>query len=241
MCGRTTLTFSRDALAQLLDVDEVDAPELPISWNVAPTQPVYTVATSSGGKRKLGALRWGLVPSWAKDPRIGTRLINARSETLTKRPVFRSLISTRRALLPVSGFYEWRRPVPGSPALKQPFYFHRADDEPLVFAGLWDLWLDAEGRPLRSCTIITTTANGAVAPVHSRMPVVVPAGAWDEWLSPGPLGAGRLHELLAPAPDDLLDARPVGSAVNRAQNDGPELVNPVTFADARATTLLTSP
>jgi putative SOS response-associated peptidase YedK len=140
VCGRTTSTFRTDTLARLLDIDEVDAPELPISWNVAPTQPIYAVATSSNGARKLRALRWGLLPSWARDPRIGARLINARSETLVQRPAFRSLVGTRRALLPVSGFYEWRRPEPGSPAPKQPFYFHRADGEPLVFAGLWDLW-----------------------------------------------------------------------------------------------------
>jgi len=187
VCGRTSSTAPRDTLARLLDVEEVDAPELPISWNVAPTQPVYAVATSSSGMRKLRALRWGLVPSWAKDPRIGARLINARSETLTKRPAFASLISTRRALLPFSGFYEWRRPEPGPPASKQPFYFHGADGQPLVFAGLWDLWLDAEGRPIRSCTIIMTSANKTMAPVHHRMPVVLPRGAWDEWLRPGPL------------------------------------------------------
>jgi putative SOS response-associated peptidase YedK len=152
VCGRATSTTPRDTIARLLDVEEVEAPELPINWNVAPTQPVYALATSSGGVR---ALRWGLVPSWAKDPRIGARLINARSETLTKRPAFRSLVSTRRGLLPVSGFYEWGRPEPGSPALKQPVYFHRADGEPLVFAGLWDLWHDADGRPLRSCTLLS--------------------------------------------------------------------------------------
>jgi putative SOS response-associated peptidase YedK len=140
VCGRTTSTTPRDTLAQLLDVDEVDTPELPISWNVAPTQPVYAVATSSSGTRKLRALRWGLVPSWTQDPRIGAKLINARSDTLAQRPAFRPNVSTRRALLPVSGFYEWRRPQPGNSSLKQPFYFHRADDEPLVFAGLWDLW-----------------------------------------------------------------------------------------------------
>jgi putative SOS response-associated peptidase YedK len=223
VCGRTTSTTPRDTLAQLLDVDEVDAPELPISWNVAPTQPIYAVATSSNGNRKLRALRWGLVPSWAKDPRIGAKLINARSETLAQRPAFRPLVSTRRALLPVSGFYEWRRPDTSAPASKQPFYFHSADDEPLVFAALWDLWLDAEGRPLRSCTIITTAANKTMAPVHHRMPVILPRGVWDEWLRPGPLGRARLNELLAPAPDDLLDLHPVGSAVNSARNDDPEL------------------
>jgi putative SOS response-associated peptidase YedK len=215
----------------LLDVHEVEAPELPISWNVAPTQPVYAVATSSRGATKLRALRWGLVPSWAKDPRIGGRLINARAETLTNRPAYRSLITTRRALLPFSGFYEWSRPEPGAPGLKQPFYFRRIDGLPLVFAGLWDMWLDAGGRPLRSCTIITTIANETMAHVHHRMPVILPPGVWDEWLRPERLGRARLDELLVPAPDDLLAVHPVTSAVNNARNDGPQLLVPVTLPD----------
>ncbi|MGA3221498.1 MAG: SOS response-associated peptidase [Acidimicrobiales bacterium] len=227
MCGRTTSTIPRDTLARILEIDEVEAPELPISWNVAPTQPVYTVAKSAGGARRLRALRWGLVPSWAKDPRVGSRLINARSETLAKRPAFRSLVRARRALVPVSGFYEWRRATPGDQAGKQPFYFHRADDRPLVLAGLWDLWLDAESRPLRTCTIITTVANRTMAPVHHRMPVVVAADSWEEWLRPEPLRPSRLSELLAPAPNDLLDTYPVTTAVNKAGNDGPELVLPI--------------
>jgi putative SOS response-associated peptidase YedK len=130
-------------------------------------------------------------------------------------------------LVPVSGFYEWRRPTPGNQAGKQPFYFQRADGGPLALAGLWDLWLDAEGRPLRTCTIITTAANRTMAPVHHRMPVVVAPDAWEEWLRPEPLRPSRLSELLAPAPDDLLDAHPVTTAVNKAGNDGPELVLPL--------------
>ncbi len=227
MCGRATSTTARDTLARLLDVEQVVAPELPFSWNVAPTQPVYAVATSSGGARKLRALRWGLVPSWAKDQRIGVRLINARSETLTTRPAFSSLIRTRRALVTVSGFYEWRRPAPGLPSGKQPFYFHRCDRQPLVFAGLWDIWHDAEGQPLRSCTILTTAANKTMVPVHHRMPVVLPQSAWDEWLCPGPLARTRLDELLAPGPDELLQASPVSAAVNDTRTDGPELIVPL--------------
>lgn len=227
MCGRTTSTIPRDTLARVLEVDEVEAPELPISWNVAPTQPVYAVAVSSGGARRLRAMRWGLVPSWAKDPRVGSRLINARSETLTKKPAFRPLLRARRALVPVTGFYEWRRPQPGEAAGKQPFYFHSADDEPLVLAGLWDLWRDAEGAALRTCTIITTAANRTMAPVHHRMPVVVDRRDWQEWLRPEPLRPGRLEELLVPAPEGVLDAYPVSTAVNKASNDGPQLLEKV--------------
>ena len=226
MCGRMTATAPRDTLARVLDVDEVEAPDLPISWNVAPTQPVYLVATSSGGTRRLRALRWGLIPNWAKDPRIGGRLINARAETLSQKPAFRSLVDRRRALLPVSGFYEWRRPAPDNGNVKQPFYFRRPDGGLLVFAALWDLWLDAEERPLRSCTIITTSANKTMAPVHQRMPVVLARESWDEWLEPGPLRIGRLAQLLVPAPEESLDAYPVGDDVNKAVNDGPELIEP---------------
>jgi len=224
VCGRTTSTTPRDILARLLDVDEVEAPELPARWNVTPTQPVYAVAISSTGARKLRALKWGLIPSWAKDPRIGSRLINARAETLDQRPAYRSLLASRRALLPVSGFYEWRRPEPGEPATKWPFYFYRADGQPLVFAGLWDIWYDAEGRPIRTCTIVTTAANSTMASVHHRMPVILARHDWDEWLKPGPLSPSHLAGLLVPAPDELLDGYPVGPAVSSARNDGPELI-----------------
>ena len=223
----------RDTLSRVLDVDEVGTPELPISWNVAPTQPVYTVATSSDGVRKLRALRWGLVPSWSKGPRTGARFINARSETLGQRPAFRSLLAARRALLPFSGFYEWARAEPRERKAGQPFYFHHADGEPLVFAGLWDIWSDAEGRPLRSCTIITTAANATLAPVHHRMPVVLAPEQWDEWLRPGPLRPSRLAELLTPAPEGLLDVHPVSTAVNKALNDGPELILPLPGSASR--------
>ncbi len=221
-----TATTPKDTLARLLEVDEVDAPDLPVSWNVAPTQPVYVVATSSSGARRLRALRWGLVPNWAKDPRIAAKLINARAETLSKRPAFRSLVARRRALVPVSGFYEWRGQPPGARNPRQPFYFRRPGAEPLVFAGLWDVWFDAEDRPLRTCTVITTTANKTMTPVHHRMPVVLSPGHWDEWLNPEPLRPGRLAELLVPAPEGLLKSFPVGLAVNSALNDGPELVEP---------------
>jgi putative SOS response-associated peptidase YedK len=227
VCGRTTSTASRDSLAQLLDVDEVDAPELPVSWNVAPTQPVYSVRTRSSGARKLEALRWGLVPRWANDTRIGAKLINARSETLSDKPAFRSLLMSHRVLLPFSGFYEWRRPRYGPGKRSQPFYFHRSDGQPLVFAGLWDLWLGPEDQPLRSCTIITTKANVTMAPVHHRMPVILPRRAWDEWTRPGAIGPQRLERLLVPAPDDLLVAHPVGPGVNNANHNGVELVAPV--------------
>ncbi len=238
MCGRTTSTVPRDTLARLLSVDEVDTEELPTSWNVAPTQPVYGVAVSSSGTRELRAMRWGLVPSWAHDPRIGSRLINARAETLDERPAFRTLLARRRALLPFSGFYEWRRSGNERVGRSQPHYFCRSDGQPLVFAGLWDIWRDAEGQPLRSCTIITTTANALVASLHSRMPVVLPESSWDEWLRAEPPSQDELRRLFAPTPDGVLTSWLVGLAVNNARVNRPELTLPaaeqpeaLTFAD----------
>ena len=142
------------------------------------------------------------------------------------KPAFRSLVERRRALVPVSGFYEWRRPGPENGDGKQPFYFHRPDGAPLVFAGLWDLWVDAEWRPLRSFTVITTAANKTMAPVHHRMPAVLFPEDWDEWLHPGPLRTGRLADLLVPAPEEALVAYRVGNGVNKSANDGPELIEP---------------
>jgi putative SOS response-associated peptidase YedK len=143
-------------------------------------------------------MRWGLVPSWADDPRIGSRLINARAETLDQKPAFRTLLARRRALLPFSGFYEWHRTGTQRVGRSQPHYFCRVDGQPLVFPGLWDTWRDAEGQPLRSCTIITTAANAVVASVHRRMPVILPESSWDEWLRPEPHGRDDLRRLLAP-------------------------------------------
>lgn len=233
MCGRTASALSRDEAAHLLDVAQVDAPELPKRWNVAPTQDLYVAATTSEGTRKLRALRWGLVPSWADDPTIGSRLINARAETLTTKPAFRPLINRRRALIAVSGFYEWRRAEPGDKGRGRPHYFHGGSGEPLVFAGLWDIWYDAEGRALRTFTIITTKANRTVARVHHRMPAILSPGRWEEWLSPVSLSAQRLEALLAPASDDLLSFHAVGTAVNSTKNDGPSLVLPLAEVELR--------
>ena len=221
-----TATIPKDRLGRLLDADDAEAPDLPPSWNVAPTQPAYVVAGTSSGARRLRALRWGLVPNWSHGPAIGAKLINARAETIGGKPAFRSLVERRRALVPVSGFYEWRRPGPENGDSKEPFYFHRPDGAPLVFAGLWDLWVDAGSRPLRSFTIITTAANKTVARVHHRMPAVLFPEHWDEWLHPGPLRKGRLADLLVPAPEEALVVYRVGTGVNKSANDGPELIEP---------------
>jgi putative SOS response-associated peptidase YedK len=223
VCGRLTATISRYDLASVFSVDEVEAPELPARWNVAPSQDLYMVTADPSGARKLVSARWGLVPSWAPGPGGGSRLINARAETLAQRPAYREALMARRALLPVTGFFEWRRPGPGAPGAKIPFYFRPKGDGPLVIAGLWETWRGPEGIALRTCTIVTTAANEAVARAHHRMPVILPVDVWDEWLCPRPLPPARLHRLLVPAPCDGLELWPVSSAVNSARHDGPGL------------------
>jgi putative SOS response-associated peptidase YedK len=225
VCGRAASTTSRDRLAELLHITEVEAPELPINYNVAPTQDIYVAATASNGERKLRALRWGLVPHWAKDPRKS--FINARAETVADKPAFRSSIRSKRALCPLDGYYEWWRPPAGVKAAKQPYYFGAGSATPLAVAALYDLWHDAEGKPWRTVSLITTAANATMAPVHSRMPVILAPETWDEWLRPGPIETSRLDELLVPAPNDLLVRWPVSSAVNSAKNNGPELIEPL--------------
>lgn len=222
--------MSRYDLAEAFRVDEVAAPDLPPRWNVAPTQDLYIVRGRGDGRRVLNAARWGLVPSWAEHPKIGSRLINARAESLSDRPAYRTALQARRALVPVSGFYEWQRPAPGGPTRKRPFYFCRADGQPLALAGLWEVWAGPGKRPLCTCTIITTKANPVMAPVHHRMPVVLPPGSWDEWLAPGPLGEGRLGRLLEASGDTFLRRRPVSDAVNHAANDAPQLIDEVAEA-----------
>jgi putative SOS response-associated peptidase YedK len=217
-------------LADRFHVDEMVLADIPPRWNVAPTQPVVTIASSRDGKtRRLGEMRWGLVPNWAKDPTIGNRMINARADKLRTSTAFAKAFETRRCIIPASGFYEWQKleAGPGRKVARKPFYVHTKDGSPLALAGLWEVWYDAEDKPLRSCTIITTEPNAVVAPIHDRMPVVLPEGAWDRWLRPEPLTDKQQTDMLGPAPRRLLMLTEVGSAVNSPANDGPELVEPV--------------
>ena len=229
VCGRTTSTTPTDRSVRLLDVDEVDTPELPIRWNVTPTQAVYALIGDRRGARALSARRWGLVPHWSSGPRTGSRLINARGETAAQRPTFREAVRQRRTAPVFDGFYEWRRPGPAENGQAQPFYFYPADGQPLVLAGLWDAWYDVRHRPLRTCAIVTTTANATMAPVHHRMPVVLPRETWDDRLGQGALNPSRLDEFFQPAPEGVLRCHQVGAAVTGARGDGPDLVTPRTL------------
>src|SRR5262245_35107324 len=174
MCGRFTLATSRAQLADLFRL--AGGPELPLRYNIAPTQPVPVVRAAGDG-RALALARWGLIPRWATDPAIGNRLINARSETVAEKPSFRDAFRKRRCLIPATGFYEWAKTAGG----KQPYHFRLLDGRPFAFAGLWERW-DRGGEPVESCTILTTAANAVVRPVHERMPVILPAEAFAAWL-----------------------------------------------------------
>ncbi len=220
MCGRFTLFLDAETLRDEFGLVEVPG-DYTARYNIAPTMPLAVVTQAEN--RKVEWMRWGLVPSWAKDPEIGNKLINARSETLLEKPSFRNAFHRRRCLILADGFYEWKRGEGKTPSI--PYYFRLADGKPFAFAGLWELWRSPEGDELRTCTIITCAANELVAQVHNRMPVMLPADRSFDWLLPGP--AEKLQGLLAPLDPALMSAHPVSRAVNTPARDGPELILPV--------------
>ncbi len=229
MCGRFVSASPPDELARYFGAVPTET-ALEDNYNVAPTNPVYAVRADHG-HRALVLLRWGLVPPWADDVKIGSRMINARAETIASKPAFRRAFQRRRCLVPADAFYEWKK-IPGQKA-KQPYAIVRADGDPLVFAGIWERWApkDAEGRwiddeRLETCSIITTAANPTMAEVHDRMPAMIPAARWDDWLDPDS-EPSSLTELLVPAPDDLLRLHKISTAVNNVRNNGPRLLDPV--------------
>ena len=231
MCGRFVAASTPDEIATYFSAEA--APELAIEphWNVAPTTDVFVVL-ADGQARRVAAHHWGLVPFWAKDVKVGNRMINARAETLATNGAFKHAFAKRRCIVPADGFYEWHK-VPGQ-KVKQPYFIHRPDDEPFAFAGLWEEWkgprpaadappTDPPAERLRSTTIITTTANEAMAAIHDRMPVILPASAWAAWLDPEDDDIATLGRLLVPAPASLTVLRPVSTEVNSVRNDGPQL------------------
>jgi putative SOS response-associated peptidase YedK len=235
MCGRFVSSSTADEIAHHFDARSVPEAALPPSWNVAPTADVAVVLEGPDG-RIVALHHWGLVPIWAESPKVGARMINARAEGLDAKPAFKHAFRRRRCIVPADGFYEWRT-IPGQ-KVKQPYFVTRADGEMLAFAGLWEEWRgparDGAER-LRSTTIITTAANETMAPVHDRMPVILPEGAWDRWLDPGETDVHALGGLLVPAPPDLLQLRPVGRAVGNVRNQGPHLIDEVVLDPALET------
>lgn len=230
MCGRYTSSATMEDLAKIFQVEEIRTDPLPARYNVAPTLPVYAVAIRRE-HRALGTFKWGLVPSWAKNPSTGNRMINARAEGIETKPAYRSALARRRCLIPADAFYEWQRRTAGDgrPAGKLPYAIRRRDGQPMAFAGLWEVWRDPENPdadPLRTCAIVTTEANDLMAPIHDRMPVVLDPGDWDQWLDPH-VAAEKAQRLLVPAPSDWFEVFPVSSRVNNVANDGPELLDPI--------------
>ncbi len=225
MCGRFVSTAPPDEIARYFDVDVLPEEVLEPSYNVAPTNDVYVVF-EAGGLRRLEAMHWGLVPFWAKDVKIGNRMINARSETLAERNAFRHAFRKRRCLIPADGFYEWR--ARSGERRKQPFYIHQADDGLLAFAGLWETWRPEEDAPERllSCTIITGPPNAKVAVLHDRMPVILPSSTWSTWLDPD-RDAKDVCGLLLPASPELIELHAVGLEVNNPRNKGARLIEAV--------------
>jgi putative SOS response-associated peptidase YedK len=189
-------------------------------FNIAPTQPVAVVAND--GKHQLDFFVWGLIPFWAKDPGIGSRMINARAETLQEKPAFRNAFRRRRCLILADGFYEWRKDAGG----KTPMYLRLANGKPFAFAGLWEAWNSPEGTEVLSCTIITTEPNELVATIHNRMPVILPEEAYSQWLQSWEMDPGSLVQLLKPHPSQAMQAYAVSPLVNNPSNDLPEAIAP---------------
>ena len=214
MCGRYTLKADGRSIAKLLDLPGDF--ELEPRYNIAPTQQIPVVLKDGVEEsRRLEMMHWGLVPSWAKDPSIGSRMINARSETIAEKPSFRGPFRKRRALIPADGYYEWQKQNSGP---KQPYYFTVECAEPFAFAGIWESWRGSGGETVQSCAIITTAPNDLAAEVHDRMPVILPEEGYERWLDPD-AGTEELLSLLGSYPAAKMDARPVSLYVNRPTND----------------------
>jgi putative SOS response-associated peptidase YedK len=251
MCGRYASARTRIELLEEFEVerDRVSEPLEP-DYNVAPTKGVYAVLTrrprerqdtdepapgeapAPAEARELRVVRWGLVPFWAKDPSIGSRMINARAETVSVKPSFRRAFARRRCLLPADGYYEWHRPGDDAKAAKQPYYFYPADGSSLALAGLYELWRNREfpdDHPdawLWTSTIITTSAPDEIGRIHDRMPMVIRPELWADWLDPGNSDTADLLGLMAPAGASGLITRPVSTEVNSVRNNGPALIEP---------------
>ena len=222
MCGRFTLQIPAELLAELFGLSE--PPDLPARYNIAPTQQVAVIRQRDGGGNRLDFLKWGLIPSWAKDPSIGSRMINARSETLEEKPAFRAPFKLRRCLVLASGFYEWQD-LGGK---KIPRYFRLKDGGPMVFAGLWECWKGASGANVESCTILTTAANALIEPLHIRMPVILQPRDFPIWLERSLTDTGQLKRLCQPYPAENMEGWTVSTLANSPKNDVPALIEPVT-------------
>ncbi|KOP22970.1 hypothetical protein AMR41_29260 [Hapalosiphon sp. MRB220] len=219
MCGRFTLSAFPEVLSQIFEVEKI--PDFKPQYNIAPTQMVLVVLyNSENHKREIQQLRWGLIPSWAKDQSMGAKLINARAETVAEKPAFRRAFKYQRCLLVADGFYEWRK----QEGKKQPYYFRLLSEKPFAFAGLWEEWQSPEQEQIKSCTILTTQANELVEQVHDRMPVILQQETYDLWLDPQVHDRELLQPLLHPYPSETMTSYPVTTLVNSPKNNSPECI-----------------
>jgi putative SOS response-associated peptidase YedK len=222
MCGRFTLFEADKILSKEFGVSCI--PPLSPRYNISPTQPIAAVRTPhTGTGREVALLRWGLIPSWSKDPAIGNRLINARAETAREKPSFRNAFKRHRCLIPTNGFYEWQRLERG----KQPYFIRMRDERIFSFAGLWDRWENPEEGAIETCTILTTAANAVLAPIHDRMPVILPSTEYDRWLDTSLKDTDSLTPLLVPFPPDEMLAFPVSPRVNTPALDDMGCIAPL--------------
>lgn len=233
MCGRYVSATPPDQIAAYFGADALGETLVEPNYNVAPTTQVSVVYEprptddQPESLRTLDLFKWGLIPFWAKDEKIGNRMINARSETAAEKNSFKRSLASRRCIIPADGFYEWKK-LPDSKT-KLPMYITRNDGAPFAFAGLHDSWRGPERDldPVRSCTILTTTANDKMADVHDRMPVMLPPSVWDEWLDPANDDVEALARLFVPSPPELISLTPVSTAVNSSRNRGAHLIEPL--------------
>ena len=250
MCGRYASSMDPEDIVEEFELRSAlpagaDLPRLEADYNVAPTKEIYAVVErppkgEQSAERQLRTMTWGLVPSWAKDPKIGSRMINARMETVAEKPAYRRAFEKRRAILPADGYYEWyvtdELTKAGKPK-KQPFFIRPKDGGLLAMAGLYELWRDpakADDDPTRwlwTATVITTTAEDELGRIHDRMPLMLPREAYDAWLDPTPRDPAELLDLLEPAAPGRLEAYPVSTLVSNVANNGPALVTPLPLED----------
>jgi putative SOS response-associated peptidase YedK len=228
MCGRYVLVTLVDVQSLLPDVRFDLVPTQP-RYNIAPTQGVAAVTNKP--KPFLDLLHWGLIPSWAKDTKIGNKMINARAETLAVKPAFRNALERKRCLIFADGFYEWRQ---GPSGAKQPVYIRMRDHHTFAFAGIWADWSDATGSEIESCTIITTTPNALLKTMHDRMPVILPREGWHDWLDPQPREPKEMASWLRPYPADQMEMYDVSRQVNNARTEGAALIEPAVTTSTAA-------
>jgi putative SOS response-associated peptidase YedK len=221
MCGRYTFAPDLSQIGELFPGFEVPE-ELAPRYNIAPTQKVPVILND--GRQRIELVRWGLIPSWAKDPAIGNRLINARAETLAEKPSFRSAFKRRRCLILADGFYEWQK-TPGQ-RTKTPHYIRLRSGDPFAFAGLWESWRSPDDDRVLSCTIVTTSPNPLIASIHNRMPVILDPTVHERWLREGEQPKEEMAPLLAPYPPEQMEAYPVSTLVNSPKNDVPACIEP---------------